>query len=437
MLNGCATSFDKDWQGLLTARDPEAYLQAMSREALCGTTAWNFSARSDQMPPAGDWTTWLLLGGRGAGKTRAGAEWVHSIAAGGQGPIALVAETLADAREVMVEGVSGLLSINRPSQRPRWSSSRRRLEWPNGTIALTFSSEDPESLRGPQFAAAWCDELAKWRHSQATWDMLQFGLRLGARPCQVVTTTPRPLPLLKTIMASAGTVLTRATTKMNEDNLAPAFLSAVVGRYAGTRLGRQELDGELIEDRPDALWQRTVLEAARVDKAPDLVRIVIALDPPATSGARSDACGIIAAGLSADGFGYVLEDATASRLSPAGWASRAVALYHRHAADRIVAEVNQGGEMVAAVIRQADPSVPVTMVRASRGKWLRAEPVAALYERGRVRHVGSLAELEDEMCDFGLYGLSTGGSPDRLDALVWALTALMLTNRGDPKVRKV
>lgn len=407
----------------------------MTHEDLCGTTAWNFSARNDQLPPAGDWTTWLLLGGRGAGKTRAGAEWVHTIAAAADGPIALVAETLADAREVMVEGVSGLLSIHRPSDRPRWSSSRRRLEWPNGAIALTFSSEDPESLRGPQFAAAWCDELAKWRHPQATWDMLQFGLRLGPRPRQVVTTTPRPLPLLKAIMASPMTIQSRATTKMNEDNLAPSFFSAIVGRYAGTRLGRQELEAELIEERPDALWQRPALEAARVDKAPDLVRIVVALDPPATSGARSDACGIVAAGLAADGLGYVLEDATASRLSPAAWAARAVALYHRLAADRIVAEVNQGGEMVAAVIRQADPSVPVTMVRASRGKWLRAEPVAALYERGRVRHVGTLAELEDELCDFGLGGLSTGRSPDRLDALVWALTSLMLTKKGDARVR--
>lgn len=419
------------------ASDKEAFLKAMTHDQLCGTTAWGFEARSDQMPPAGEWTTWLLLGGRGAGKTRAGAEWVRALAASAQGPIALVAETLADAREVMVEGVSGLLSLHRPSERPRWSSSRRRLEWPNGAIALTFSSEDPDSLRGPQFAAAWCDELAKWRHPQATWDMLQFGLRLGPRPRQVVTTTPRPLPLLKSIMASSTTVQTRATTKMNEKNLAPSFLSAVVGRYAGTRLGRQELEAELIEDRPDALWQRPVLEAARVDRAPDLVRIVVALDPPATSGARSDACGIIAAGISAEGLGYVLEDATASRLSPAAWAARAVALYHRRAADRIVAEVNQGGEMVAAIIRQADPSVPVTMVRASRGKWLRAEPVAALYERGRVRHVGALPELEDELCDFGLGGLTSGRSPDRLDALVWALTALMLDKQGDPMIRQV
>lgn len=437
MWNGCATSSEKDWHALQTASDPEALLKEMTPDRLRGMTCWPFEARSDQMAPAGEWTTWLLLGGRGAGKTRAGAEWVRKIAARAAGPIAIVAETLADAREVMVEGVSGLLSIHPPSEKPRWSSSRRRLEWPNGAIALTFSSEDPESLRGPQFAAAWCDELAKWRHPQATWDMLQFGLRLGPRPRQVVTTTPRPLALLKSIMASPMTIQTRATTKMNEDNLAPSFLSAVVGRYAGTRLGRQELEAELIEERPDALWQRPVLEAARVDKAPDLVRIVIALDPPATSGARSDACGIIAAGLSADGLGYVLEDATASRLTPAGWASRAVAIYHRLAADRIVAEVNQGGEMVAAVIHQADSSVPVTMVRASRGKWLRAEPVAALYERGRVRHVGTLPELEDELCDFSLGGLSSGRSPDRLDALVWALSALMLTGGGDPKIRKV
>ncbi|HEX2256050.1 MAG TPA: terminase family protein [Afifellaceae bacterium] len=398
-------------------------------------------AHAYQRPPAGDWTTWLMLAGRGAGKTWAGAQWVRAMALGkapfgeAAGRIALVGETLADVRDVMVEGPSGLLSVHLPGERPSWRPTRRRLEWHNGAVALAFSSEDPESLRGPQFAAAWCDELAKWAHPEATWDMLQFGLRLGARPRQAVTTTPRPIPLVRRLLAEPGTVATRAATRDNATWLAPSFLAAVVARYEGTRLGRQELEAELIDDRPDALWRRDAIEAARVAAAPELARIVVALDPPASSGAGSDACGIVAAGLGRDRLGYVLADATASGLSPAGWARRAADLYHRLGADRLVAEVNQGGEMVAAVIRQADPAVAIQMVHATRGKWLRAEPVAALYEQGRVRHVGAFAALEDEMCDFGLGGLSSGRSPDRLDALVWALSALMLRRAPEARVR--
>jgi phage terminase large subunit-like protein len=354
------------------------------------------------------------------------------------GRIALVGETIADVREVMVNGESGLLSLDwGRDQKARWIGSKRRLELPNGAVALAFSSEDPESLRGPQFEAAWCDELAKWRYAEATWDMLQFGLRLGARPRQVVTTTPRPIPLVKRLLADADTVTTRARTIDNKANLAPAFLTKIVARYEGTRLGRQELDAELIEERTDALWHRAAIEGCRVAAAPGLKRIVVAVDPPASSGEGSDACGIVAAGIGADGNGYVLVDATAERLSPARWAKRAVDLFHRLEADRIVAEVNQGGEMVEAVIRQADANVPVETVRASRGKYLRAEPVAALYEQGRVRHVGAFPELEDEMCDFALGGLSSGRSPDRLDALVWALSALMLTKEGKPRVRGI
>ncbi len=382
-----------------------------------------------------------MLGGRGAGKTRAGAEWVRAAALG-RAPfarpverIALVGETIADVRDVMVHGESGLLGIHPPSERPKWLGSKRQLAWPNGAVALAFSSEDPESLRGPQFEAAWCDELAKWRYAEATFDMLQFGLRLGARPRQVATTTPRPIPLVKRLLADPGTVTTHAKTADNADYLAAAFLSAVVARYEGTRLGRQELDAELIEERTDALWHRDAIEACRIAAAPDLKRIVVGVDPPASSGAGSDACGIVAAGLGSEGICYVLVDATAERLTPARWAKRAVDLFHRLEADRIVAEVNQGGEMVEAVIRQADESVPVQTVRASRGKYLRAEPVAALYERAKVRHVGAFPALEDEMCDFALGGLSSGRSPDRLDALVWALSALMLIREGKPRVR--
>nr|WP_246161579.1 terminase family protein [Segnochrobactrum spirostomi] len=394
------------------------------------------------MPPDGDWTTWLVLGGRGAGKTRAGAEWVRAAVMGRlggppAGRIALVGETLGDVRDVMIEGVSGLLAIHPRGERPTWQPSRRRLTWPNGAVAQGFSAEDPEGLRGPQFDAAWADEIAKWRHAEATWDMLQFGLRLGERPRQVATTTPRPVPLVKRLLADPRTAATRASTAMNAAFLAPGFLEAVVGRYAGTRLGRQELDGELIEDRSDALWRRGAIEAARVADVPALGRIVVAIDPPASSGAKADACGLVAAGLGEDGIGYVLADASEAGLRPAEWAKRAVALARRFEADSLVAEVNQGGEMVTAVIREVDPTAAVATVRATRGKWVRAEPVAALYEQGRVRHVGTFPALEDEMCDFGPAGLSSGRSPDRLDALVWAITALMLGRGGEPKVRRI
>jgi phage terminase large subunit-like protein len=383
-----------------------------------------------------------MLGGRGAGKTRAGAEWVRGLALGApdfaQAPlrrIALVGETFSDARNVMVEGPAGILAVHARHERPAWSPSLRKLEWANGAVAHVFSAEDPDSLRGPQFEAAWADELAKWKHVEATWDMLQFGLRLGAHPRQMVTTTPRPIPLLKRFLADPAVAVSRARTSDNAENLAPAFLDAVVGRYAGTRLGRQELDGDIIEDRPDALWTRDVIEAHRVDAAPPLMRIVVAVDPPASSSKRADACGIVAAGVDEGGTAYVLEDATASGLKPPEWAAKAVALYRRLQADALIVETNQGGEMATGVIREVDPSVPVVSVRATRGKYLRAEPVSVLYAQDRVRHVGALPELEDELCDFAPGGLTSGRSPDRMDALVWALTELMLRDRREPRVR--
>lgn len=405
---------------------------------------WPTWARDEQLPPPGDWSTWVFIGGRGAGKTRAGAEWVRGLALGragfaatALGRIALVGETFADVRDVMVEGVSGLLAIHPRAERPLWQPSRRRVEWPNGAVAQVFSSEDPESLRGPQFDAAWADELAKWRHVEASWDMLQFGLRLGEHPRQLVTTTPRPLPLVKRLLADPATVVTRAATSANRVNLAQGFIDRIAALYGGSALGRQELDGELVEDRADALWRRADLDRARVRDVPDLARVVVAVDPPATSGADADACGLVAAGLSADGIAYVLADHTLSGAAPDIWAARAVALWHRLAADALVVEVNQGGDMVASVIAQVDAAVPVKPVRATRGKYLRAEPVATLYTQGRVRHVGAFPELEDEMTDFGPRGLSTGRSPDRLDALVWALTELLLQSRGAPRVRHV
>jgi phage terminase large subunit-like protein len=393
-------------------------------------------AHRHQEPPlaannGGPWTTWLMLGGRGAGKTRAGAEWVRALVAGGHArSIALVGETEHDVREVMIEGPSGLLRVTPHAERPQWASSRRRLEWDTGAVAYAFSAEDPEQLRGPQFDAAWCDELAKWRHADATFDMLQFGLRLGQRPRQFVTTTPRPIALIKRLVTDPRTAVTRAPTQANAAHLAPGFLDEVLARYAGTRLGRQEIDGEIIEDRPDALWSRAVIEAARVPQAPPLARIVVGVDPPASGRASAGACGIVAAGIAESGVIYVLEDASVQGLAPAGWAAKAVALYGRLKADALVAEVNQGGDMVRAVIQQVDAGVPVKTVHATRGKWLRAEPVAAMYAQGRVKHVDPpLVALEDEMADFGLDGLSGGRSPDRLDALVWAVTELMQRGR--------
>ena len=388
-----------------------------------------------------DWRTWLLLGGRGSGKTRAGAEWVRAQALGlaplaksAVGRIALIGESIGDVRAIMVEGVSGLLAIHPPHERPTFEPSKKQLTWPNGAIAQLFSAEDPDGLRGPQFGAAWCDELAKWRYAERTWDMLQFALRLGANPRQVVTTTPRPIALLKRLLADAATVVGRSRTADNALHLSPAFIGEMTNRYGASSLGRQELDGELIEDRSDALWKREALERCRVAEAPRLARIVVAVDPPVTSGAKADACGIVVAGIDAAGRGYVLADRTLSGYAPTVWAQAAVEAYHGFAADRIVAEVNQGGELVENVIRQIDSGVPVKRVRATRGKWVRAEPVAALYERGLVSHVGRFAALEDQMCDFGPAGLTGGRSPDRMDALVWALTELMLGQGREPRI---
>lgn len=397
---------------------------------------WRFVGNDAQQPPPGDWRNWLLIGGRGSGKTRAGAEWVHRIASSGDRSdlrIALVAETLGDAREVMIDGISGICRIAR-RKRPDFEATRRRLVWPNGAMAQIFSSEDPESLRGPQFHFAWADELAKWRYAQETWDMLQFGLRLGEYPQQLITTTPRPIPLLKTLMADPASRVVRMRTHDNADNLSPGFIEAMVKRYGGTRLGRQELDGELIAQRDDALWKRADIEAIFDEKPDALMRIVVAVDPPAGSGEGS-CCGIVVAGMGIEGRLWVLADCSVEGATPAGWAKAVVAAHHRHEADRVVAEVNQGGEMVSAMLKSIDTTLPVTMVRASRGKFTRAEPIAALYEQGRVRHAGRFDKLEDQMTDFGPGGLSSGRSPDRLDALVWALTALAMETMAEPRVR--
>ncbi len=388
---------------------------------------WPTWARDAQLPPPGEWVTWLLMGGRGAGKTRAGAEWVRRLAAERVGPIALVSETITEAVGVMIEGPSGLMAVTPRGERPRLTGAT--LRWPNGVEALVLGANDPERFRGPQFAAAWCDEVGKWPNAEAAWDMLQFGLRLGERPRQLATTTPRPTKLMKRLLADPLTAVTRMTTAENRKHLAQSFLSAVVARYQNSVLGRQELEGELIEDLPGALWTRDMFRPAGDE---EIFRKVVAVDPPATSHAQSDGCGIVVAGKGAHGV-TVLADLTLRPAAPLAWAARAVAAYHAADADCIVAETNQGGEMVKAVLAQIDPGVPVRLVHASRGKWVRAEPVAALYAQGRVRHAPGLRALEDEMCAFGVDGMADGHSPDRVDALVWAVTELML--RDGPRVR--
>ncbi len=395
---------------------------------------WRFWARDSQHPPAGNWVHWLLLAGRGFGKTRTGAEWVRALVeAGTASRIALVAPTVSTGRAVMVEGDSGLLAVCPPWNKPKYEASKRMLTWPGGATATLFSAEEPERLRGPQHDAAWCDELCAWRRAEATWDMLMFGLRLGARPRSVITTTPKPTPLIKKLLAAETVALTRGSTYDNLDNLAPTFASEIVAKYKGTRLGRQELMAEMLEDVPGALWSRAQLDGLRRADHPPLVRVVVAIDPPASLGDKADECGIVAAGVDERGFAHVLADASIRGLSPSGWASRAVALYQSVEADHIVIETNQGGAMATSVLGQVDASVPVRSVHASRGKYLRAEPVAALYEQGRVFHAGLFDQLEDQMVSFT--GPAAGTSPDRLDALVWALTDLMLKPATRPRIR--
>lgn len=389
-------------------------------------------ARPEQLPPEGyAWNGWMFVGGRGAGKTWTGANWVQELVETGEAKrIALVAPTAHDARHVMVEGESGILGVAPSWCRPDYEPSRRKLTWRNGAEAYTFSSEEADRLRGPQFDAAWCDEIGAWNDPQATWDMLQFGLRLGTRPRWLATTTPRPIPLIKALLARHDVQVSRATTFDNAANLAPSFLEGVKARYAGTRLGRQELDGELLEDTPGALWQRSWIERDRRDRAPHLVRIVVAIDPAAKSTDGSDETGIVVAGVAESGYVFVLEDIS-GRLGPDEWARKAVAAYHRWCADRIVAEVNNGGDMVGNTINSVEKNIPYRAVHATRGKAVRAEPVSALYEQGRVHHVGAFPALEDQLCAFAsdFDRGRAGYSPDRLDALVWAVTDLAVKTR--------
>ncbi|HQT62556.1 terminase large subunit domain-containing protein [Acidiphilium sp.] len=389
---------------------------------------WSFWARTDQIAPLGQWATWIALAGRGWGKTEAGAQWIRQRVKDGAKSIALIAETQKDLEEVMVER---LVSCHPPDEAPVVRFKPVRLRWPNGAVALGYNGTEPNQLRGPQFDTAWVDELAKYRYAAEAWDMLQFTMRRGNDPRVFVTTTPRPIKTIRDILNDPTTRITRGSTFDNATNLPAQFLDRLRAKYEGTRLGRQELNAEILDDVPGALWQRNNILFAPTK--PDMRRVVVAIDPATTSGEDSDETGIVVAAKGVDGRGYVLADLTC-RESPNEWARIAVQAFHDYKADRIVAETNQGGEMVEATIRTVASRVPFTGIHAKRGKVLRAEPVAALYEQQRVSHVGSFYALEDQMCAFtpDFDPKSAGYSPDRVDALVYALTELLVEQENRP-----
>jgi phage terminase large subunit-like protein len=441
------------WLASATQEEVDEFLGGLSQNALLALPwVFEFWALPHQLPPRGAWKTWVIMGGRGAGKTRAGSEWVRAQVEGA-GPadpgkckrVALVGETIDQVRDVMVLGESGIVACSPPDRKPEWLASKNQLVWPNGAMAQVFSAHEPEAMRGPQFDAAWADELGKWKKGGEAWDQLQFALRLGRNPQAVVTTTPRNVGVLKAILKNPSSVIAHAPTEANRAYLAESFLAEVRTRYGGTRLGRQELDGVLVEDEEGALWTARMLERAKVATVPECSRVVVAVDPPVTSSKQSDECGIVVVGADTRGDprdwrAVVLEDASVRGASPEGWARAALAAMERHGAERLVAEVNQGGDLVERLVRMIDPQVAFRAVHATRSKMLRAEPVAALYEQERVAHVRGLQALEDQMCQMTVTGWKGRGSPDRLDALVWALTDLMVNPAGKalrPSVRSV
>ncbi|MBE2274707.1 MAG: DNA-packaging protein [Rhodobacteraceae bacterium] len=431
------------WLASATQEEIDGFLGGLGENALLSLPwIFDFWALPHQLPPEGAWKTWVIMGGRGAGKTRAGAEWVRAMVEGATAAapgrvrrVALVAGTLEQAREVMVLGESGILACSPPDRRPKWIASRNMLEWENGAVAQLFSAHDPERLRGPQFDAAWTDELAKWPKAEETWDQLQFALRLGAHPQQVVTTTPRNVEALKAILRNPSTVVTHAPTEANRAYLAESFLAEVEARFAGTWKGAQELQGLIVDEVEGALWTPAMIAAAQAAPEPAEMRVVVAVDPPVTGTKTSDECGIVVVGADTRGQAgtwraMVLADRTVRGATPDGWARAALAAMEEFGAERMVVEVNQGGDLVAQVVRQVDPLVPIREVRAMQGKRLRAEPVAALYEQGRVGHRRGLVKLEAQMAQMAHTGWQGQGSPDRLDALVWALTELMIAPSG-------
>ena len=423
----------QDFTGKLTPKERVAFVEDFE----------NF-AHPGQTPPPGDWQCWLLMAGRGYGKTRAGAEWVRAQAEkDGQARIALIGASLAEVRAVMVEGESGILACCPPNQRPVYEPSLRRLRFPNGAVAMLYSAAEAESLRGPQHSHAWCDEIGKWPNANGAatrcWDNMLLGLRLGRDPRVVATTTPRAVPLVRRLVAGVEhgiTAMTTGATQDNSDHLPARFIAAVEAEFADTALGRQELDGQLLDDVEGALWNRSLLEQCRSDwTSEEMVRVVVGVDPPASS--RGDACGIVVCGKRADGQALVLADCSVENASPERWARAVAMAAATWQADRVVAEANQGGAMVESVLRAADISLPVRLTHATRGKSARAEPVAALYESGKVRHTGLFPALEDQLCGMMAAGgyEGPGRSPDRADALVWALSELMQRPEKVPRVR--
>lgn len=405
----------------------KAWLASLSRDELRALEYhWPFWGRPSQQAPPGDWRTWLVMAGRGFGKTRLLCEWARGrVESNTCRRLAFVAPTAADARDVLVEGESGILAISPPHFRPLYEPSKRRLTWPNGAIATTYSADESDRLRGPQHDGAICDEIAAWKYPES-WDMLMFGLRLGPDPRVAAATTPKPVRLIRDLIKQPTTALTRGSTYENASNLAPAFLDQIIDRYEGTRLGRQEIAGDLLEDIPGALWERKRIDDTRRPAPADLIYTVVAIDPATTSEEGSDLTGIVVAAKGKDGHGYVLADLT-RRDTPDGWARAAVRAYETYGANRIVAEVNQGGEMVRLTLKTVDPYVPYKAVHASKGKRARAEPVAALYEQGKVHHCATFPDLEDQMVSFTP---DTTESPDRVDALVWALSDLLIAPRS-------
>jgi predicted phage terminase large subunit-like protein len=421
-----ARTYSASWLALQPLQERQAFLESLTPSELAALQYdWRFWARDKQLPPDGDdWFVWLLLSGRGFGKTWVGSNYVIEHARNyPQWPIAIIGQTKADARDTMVElGDSSIMRQSPPDFLPHYEPSKRRITWPNGATAIIYSGDEPGQLRGPQHGMAWVDELAKMKYPDETWDNLEFGLRLGPRPHVIVTTTPRPVPIIKALLKDSAARMATGSTFENAANLPKRFLDRLLDKYEGTRLGRQELYAEILEDVPGALWTRNIIEAGRQRETPGFVRVVVAIDPAVTAGDKSDETGIIVCGLDEVGHAYVIDDLS-GRFSPETWAGRAVRAYHQHSASCVVAEVNNGGDLVRSVVRNVDAKVAYQAVRASRGKYTRAEPVAQLYEQGKVHHVGVMPELEDQLCTW----IPGDKSPDRMDALVWGLTNLMLT----------
>ena len=412
----------------------DKYIENLSdAELLKLRYSWKHRARKEQLTPKGDWTFLLIMAGRGWGKTRTGAEWIIEQVRQGFTKIGLIGPTASAVRDIMIEGDSGILTISRPGFRPLYEPSKRKLTWPNGAVAYTFSAEEPDRLRGPQFEKMWCEELASWKYAES-WDMAKLCLRLGSNPQAIITTTPKPKTIIKELINDKNCVVSGGSTYDNILNLSPNFFKTIVEKYENTTLGQQEIYAILLEELPNALWQRSTIANNRVSEVDldKLIRIVIGIDPAGTKKETSAETGILVCGIDANLEGYVIDDLSC-RKRPKGWASKGIGAYHKYKADRIVAEVNFGGDMVEEVIRNIDPNVSYKSIHASRGKRVRAEPISALYEQGKIHHIGTFKDLEDQMCNFTP---ETKTSPDRIDALVWAFTELILHRRGPTRVAR-